>query len=571
MPAAAPLRAGVGSPRALRDDRETAAPRAHPAISLRRARRRAGGARRLGVHAAERRGVPGHLRHAGRRHHAVSGPCGGRDRAAGVGADRAGVERRSERDRAPVAHDLRPVGRRADVRVRHQRLLRAPGGAREAARRDAARRRHAVARSPLDADRRALSVHARRTELRLAATARDRGLDRRAEAAAGRRRDQHHAVRRDDQAVPDRGRSGCARQVRTVDQGHRAGRRLEQSERRRRAPRQPAAGARGARRRTHSIDRGHRERGRVRQRRGAGVRPRRRAGARRPRAALRHFRRRHRDRPRRRHRADAPRRESEPGAEGRPRGDRRAQRHHAAARRGDRADLRSHRSRRQHAAHRDAHARRGTRDRGRGPLPVPRQRARRGADRDHDSALAALRVRLHALQRHPRQPAQPRRNRLRHHRRRHARDGRAHRACAVAPPAASGRRRARRHPRRGAGGRAADLLLAPDHRVGVHSALHARARRAPAVHADGLHRLLCADRIDADRADAHSRPRDVSVPPHDEDLGQSGADVAGRALRARAGVVDRVSDARGRHRRRRRRGGGTSVAAPRLRVPAAAR
>src|SRR5438094_6258319 len=47
MPAAAPLRAGVGSPRALRDDREAAAPRAHPAISLRRARRRAGGARRL--------------------------------------------------------------------------------------------------------------------------------------------------------------------------------------------------------------------------------------------------------------------------------------------------------------------------------------------------------------------------------------------------------------------------------------------------------------------------------------------------------------------------------------------
>ncbi len=56
--------------------------------------------------------------------------------------------------------------------------------------------------------------------------------------------------------------------------------------------------------------------------------------------------------------------------------------------------------------------------------------------------------------------------------------------------------RARHDSQCGARSRAADLLLAADHRLRLHSAVHTRARRAPPVHADGVHGVLtrCSDR-----------------------------------------------------------------------------
>ena len=110
------------------------------------------------------------------------------------------------------------------------------------------------------------------------------------------------------------------------------------------------------------------------------------------------------------------------------------------------ADLRPHRPGRQHPAHGLAHAARRAGHRGRGAVPVPGQRARRAADRHHHPAVAAVRLRLHALHRHSGEPAEPGRARLRHHRRRHAGDGGAHRArarrsaerrIAAGPPACS--------------------------------------------------------------------------------------------------------------------------------------
>ena len=47
-------------------------------------------------------------------------------------------------------------------------------------------------------------------------------------------------------------------------------------------------------------------------------------------------------------------------------------------------------------------------------------------------------------------------------------------------------------PTGGARDAAADFLLAADHHRGLSAAVHAGARRAPSVHADGLHRLLRA-------------------------------------------------------------------------------
>ena len=91
--------------------------------------------------------------------------------------------------------------------------------------------------------------------LRFAAAARDRGLGDRAAAAAGAGRHRHHAVRRRHQAVPDRGRSGCADEIQPVDPRHRPGGRRQQPERRRRAARQPAAGAGRPRRRPHPVGR----------------------------------------------------------------------------------------------------------------------------------------------------------------------------------------------------------------------------------------------------------------------------------------------------------------------------
>ena len=89
--------------------------------------------------------------------------------------------------------------------------------------------------------------------------------------------------------------------------------------------------------------------------------------------------------------------------------------------------------------------------------------------------------------------------------------------------------------RRRAGSGAADLLFAADHHLGVHPAVHAGARRAAAVHADGLHGLLRAAGIHAAGAHADPGAGDLSVPQRREELGQPGAALACYAVRARAG------------------------------------
>ena len=104
----------------IRHDCHAASPGAAPALSVDRDGPRARRPRPLGVQSAEHRSVSGHLRHAGGRHHALPGPRGRRNRAAGLGADRAGAQQRAERDRAALADDLWPVGRGAHVRVRHR-------------------------------------------------------------------------------------------------------------------------------------------------------------------------------------------------------------------------------------------------------------------------------------------------------------------------------------------------------------------------------------------------------------------------------------------------------------------
>ena len=230
--------------------------------------------------------------------------------------------------------------------------------------------------------------------------------------------------------------------------------------------------------------------------------------------------------------------------DGHPRGGRRPQRHGPAAGRPDRADLRPHGPGRQHAAHGHAHAARRTGDRRHRAVPVPGQRARGAADRDHHSALAAVRVHLHALHRHPGEPAEPRRARFRHHRRRHAGHGGAHRARAATSrrSATAHGERPRHDSRRRARSGTADLLLAAHHHLGLHPAVHAGARGAPPVHADGVHRLLRAARLDAARADADPGAGDVPVPQRAEDLGQPGAALAAqRATSGRCAWTHRLS------------------------------
>ena len=131
------------------------------------ARPRADRPGRLGLPAAQDRGLSRHLRHPGGGDHALSRARRRRGGTAGHGPHRARAEQRAQRDRAPLAHHLRPLGGGADLRLRHRRLLRAPGGARKTARRDAARRRHARrwARSP-------------RPSANCTATCRGRGLQR---------------------------------------------------------------------------------------------------------------------------------------------------------------------------------------------------------------------------------------------------------------------------------------------------------------------------------------------------------------------------------------------------------
>ena len=132
--------------------------------------------RHLVVSTAENRGVSGYLRHAGRRDHALPGPRGRGSGAAGHGPHRARAEQRAQRDRAAVAHHFRTVGGGADVRLRHRRLLRAAGGAGKTARRRAAGRRDADARSAVHADRRVVPVYRRRRRARFDEVAGTAGL-----------------------------------------------------------------------------------------------------------------------------------------------------------------------------------------------------------------------------------------------------------------------------------------------------------------------------------------------------------------------------------------------------------
>ena len=118
-------------------------------------------ARSLVLPATQDRSLSRHLRHEGRRHHRPSRQRQRGGRAAGHDSDRAGAQQRAARDRATVAHDLRAVGRRADVRRRHRRLLRPAAGPREAPRRRVAGRRHADARAAVDGHQRVLPLRHR--------------------------------------------------------------------------------------------------------------------------------------------------------------------------------------------------------------------------------------------------------------------------------------------------------------------------------------------------------------------------------------------------------------------------
>ena len=96
-----------------------------------------------------------------------------------------------------------------------------------------------------------------------------------------------------------------------------------------------------------------------------------------------------------------------------------------------------------------------------GAVLLPGQLAGGAAHRDHHPAFPAVRLRLHAFRRHPRQPAEPGRARLRHHRGRHAGDGGVHRA----QPARTGRTGAGSLDvikQAAVGDAAADLLLPAD-------------------------------------------------------------------------------------------------------------
>ena len=107
-----------GSRSRLTNDHEATEVRAAAALHYRSARRNVDRARHLGVPATQDRSLPRYLRHAGGRHHALSGPRGGGGGATGHGSDRARTEQRPQRHRPSLAHHLRAFGRRADLRLR---------------------------------------------------------------------------------------------------------------------------------------------------------------------------------------------------------------------------------------------------------------------------------------------------------------------------------------------------------------------------------------------------------------------------------------------------------------------
>ena len=96
-----------------------------------------------------------------------------------------------------VPHDLRALRRRADLCRRHRRLLRPATRPREAARRRAARRRHADAGAAFDRHQRVLPLCHRGRRARRYGAARAPGLDHRAPAGTSRgRRGRGHLRRR---------------------------------------------------------------------------------------------------------------------------------------------------------------------------------------------------------------------------------------------------------------------------------------------------------------------------------------------------------------------------------------
>ena len=129
-----------------------------------------------------------------------------------------------------------------------------------------------------------------------------------------------------------------------------------------------------------------------------------------------------------------------------------------------------------------------------------RQRARGAHHRAQHSAGAALRVHRHGGDRHRGQPDLSRRSGLRH-RGRFDGDHDGEHLPQLCP--ASGGIGLRAHRRGGPRGRAAHVLVYPDHRGGLHSALHPDRRGGRHHVADGAHLCLCHRWRHPARADPH--------------------------------------------------------------------